>query len=237
MQLGDFDLTILPKNRAHQVQCRVTRRALTADLHSQIITLVETNLICYSSLRSRANDFRLGADGKLGPISFSFLQGFRRFRDDSSIDLGPTPGINLNPAAASLTSFNRDEPTRGEVNYTRFSVHTLVAKKLDITARIVHSNATSSFVFAEAFTGRNWNPRVTGWPPTPPAATPNILNLGQYNITGTTERPNTLGDIGVTFLATNKLRISNTFRVEDFEIDRPRLFSDFFSITRARERR
>ena len=92
-----------------------------------------------SQLKSRANDFRVGADGKVGPINFSFLQGFRRFRDDSFIDLGVTPGINLNPTAASLTTFHRDEPARGSVNYTRFSAPTLVAKKLDITGRIIHS--------------------------------------------------------------------------------------------------
>src|SRR6185295_19713701 len=168
----------------------------------------------------------------LGPIDYSFLQGFRRFRDDSFLSLGPTPGINLNPAAASLTSFNRNEPTRGSVNYTRFSAHTLFAKKLDITGRIVYSKAKSNFAFVETSTGRNLNPRITGWPPTPPAAVPNILNLGQYNITGSASRPNTLGDIGVTFLATDRLRISNTFRVEDFEIDGDAVFSDFFSLTR-----
>ena len=37
----------------------------------------------------------------------------------------------------------------------------------------------------------------------------------------------------MTFLATDKLRISNTFRVEDFEIDGLAVFSDFFSITRG----
>ena len=186
-----------------------------------------------SKLRSRSNDFRLGADGKVGPIDFSFLQGFRRFRDDSSISLGPTSGINLNPTTASLTSFNRNEPARGSVNYTRFSAHTLVAKKLDITGRIVYSKAISRFAFIESSTGRNLNPRITGWPPSPLASTPNTLNLGQYNITGNTRRPNTLGDIGVTLLATDKFRISNTFRVEDFTIDGVAVFSDFFSITRG----
>ena len=122
---------------------------------------------------------------------------------------------------------------RGNVNYTRFSAHTLVAKRLDITGRIVYSKATSRFNFIESFTGRNFNPRVTGWPPTPPAATPNILNLGKYDIVGSTRRPNTLGDIGVTLLATDKLRISDTFRVEDFTIDGTAVFSDFFSITRG----
>ncbi|MEK6283439.1 MAG: hypothetical protein AABN95_24055 [Acidobacteriota bacterium] len=230
MKLGDFDLTLLPKDERIRFNIgyspeRYNGPAFTSYRGGGN----EFNVL--SQLKSRANDFRLGADGKIGPIGFSFLQGFRFFRDDSSIHLGPTPGINLNPAAASLTSLNRDEPVRGEVNYTRFSAHTLIARKLDITARIVHSNATTSFVFAETFTGRNWNPRITGFPPG--TATPNTLNLGQYNITGNTRRPTTLGDIGLTLLATDKLRISNTFRVEDFEIDGFALFSDFFSLTRG----
>ena len=232
MQLGDFDLTLLPKDKRIRFNVGYSPERLNGPAFTNYHAGGnEFNLL--QQFDSRAHDFRLGADGKVGPISFSFLQGLRLFRDDSSIHVGPNPGINLNPTAASLTSFNRDEPVRGEVNYTRFSMHTLLAKKLDITGRIVRSNASTRFVFAETFTGRNWNPRITGWPPTPPAATPNILNLGRYNITGTTTRPNTLGDIGVTFLATNKLRISNTFRVEDFEINGFALFSDFFSITRG----
>jgi hypothetical protein len=231
-QLGDFDLSILPKNRIIRFNVgyspeRYSGPAFT-NYHSGGN---EFNFL--SNLRSRANDFRVGADGKVGPIDYSFLQGFRRFRDDSFISLGPTPGINLNPTAASLTTFNRNEPARGDINYTRFSAHTLVAKKLDITARIIYSKSKSDFSNVETFTGRNWNPRVTGWPPGPLAATPNILNLGQYNVTGDTDRPNTLADIGATWLVTDKLRLSNTFRVEDFKINGNAVFADFFSITRG----
>lgn len=230
-QLGDFDLTLRPRNRTIRFNVGYSPERYSGPAFTNYhFGGGEFNFL--SNLRSRANDFRAGADGTLGPIDFSFLQGFRRFRDDSFVSLGPTPGINLNPLAASLTSFNRNEPTRGSVSYTRFSAHTLVAKKLDITARIVYSQATSTFVLIESSVGRNLNPRITGWPPTPPAATPNTLNLGQYNITGTARRPNTLVDIGATFLATDKLRISNTFRVEDFTIDAMAVFSDFFSITR-----
>lgn len=232
MQMGDFDLTILPKDERIRFNIGYSPERLNGPAFTNYHAGGnEFNFL--SQLNSRARDFRIGADGKIGPIGFSFLQGFRIFSDDSSIHLGPTPGINLNPAAASLTSFNRDEPVRGEVNYTRISAHTLIAKKLDITGRIVHSNATTRFVFTETFTGRNWNPRITGFPPGPLPATPNTLNLGQYNITGNTSRPTTLGDIGVTLLATDKLRISNTFRVENFEIDGFALFSDSFSITRG----
>jgi hypothetical protein len=230
--MGDFDLTLLPKNEKIRFNIGFSPERYGGPAFTNYhVGGNEFNLL--SNLKSRANDFRIGADGKLGPIDFSVLQGFRVFRDDSFISLGPTRGINLNPAVASFTSFNRQEPAHGDVVFTRMSAHTTVAKKLDITARLVHSNATSNFVFNETFAGTNFNPRVTGWPPTPPAATPNILNLGQYKIFGNTKRPNTLVDFGVTLLATQKLRLSNTFRVETFEINGTGLFSDFFSITRG----
>jgi len=231
-ETGDFDLTLLPKNRTIRFTIGYSPERYSGPAYTNYhVGGNEFNFL--SQLRSRANDFRIGADGAVGPVDFSFLQGFRRFRDDSSVKLGLTPGINVNPTAASLTSFNRDEPTRGNVDYTRFSLHTLLAKKLDITGRIVYSKSSSTFSFIENFTGRNWNPRITGWPPGPLPATPNTLNLGQYNVTGSARRPNTLGDIGATFLATDKLRISNTFRVEDFEINGSAVFADFFSITRG----
>jgi hypothetical protein len=103
---------------------------------------------------------------------------------------------------------------------------------LDVTARLVYSNTDTDFTFIENYSGTNWNARVSGWPPTPPNSTPNTLNLGQYNITGSSERPSWLGDIGVTWLATNKFRLSNTFKIEDFNITSDAVFSDFFSLTR-----
>jgi len=232
VKLGDFDLTLLPKNQHIRFNIgyspeRYSGPAFT-NYHSG-----GNEFMLFSQLRSRANDFRVGADGKLGPLNFSFLQGFRRFRDDSVIDLGATPGINLNPAAPSLTSFDRNDPARGSVNYTRFSLQTLIAKKLDVTGRIIYSKAEQNYLFAESFTGRNWNPRITGFPPSPPGATPNILNLGLYNLAGDSERPSWLGDLGLTYMPTDKLRISNTFRVETFEITGSALFSDFFSLTRG----
>lgn len=232
VQLGDFDLTILPKDERIRFNVGFSPERYSGPAFTNYHA-GGNEFMLLSQLKSRANDFRVGADGKVGPVAFSFLQGFRRFRDDSFIDLGTTPGINLNPAAASLTTFSREEPSRGSVNYTRLSVHTMVADRLDITGRVIYSKATSDFNFAENFTGRNWNPRITGFPPSPPGATPNILNLGQYILSGRSERPNTLFDLGLTYRATDKLRISNTFRAEKFEIDGSAVFSDFFSVTRG----
>ncbi len=232
VKLGDFDLTLLPKNRWIRFNVGYSPERYSGPAFTNY-HVGGNEFMLLSELRSRANDFRVGADGKLGPLNFSFLQGFRRFRDDSAIDQGVTPGINLNPAAASLTSFDRNEPARGSVNYTRFSLQTLIAKKLDITGRIIYSKAKQNYVSVESFTGLNWNTRITGFPPSPPAATPNILNLGQYTLNGDSERPNWLGDVGLTWLATDKFRLSNTFKVETFEINGAALFADFFSLTRG----
>jgi len=230
-QMGDFDLTILPKNEKIRFNVGYSPERYSGPAFTTYhIGGNEFNLL--SNLRSRANDFRIGADGKVGPIDFSFLQGFRRFRDDSFIDLGATRGVNLNPAVASFTSFNRNEPTRGSVDYTRFSVHSLVAKKLDITGRIVYSRATSNSAFLENMTGVNFSTRI-GSGAGAQLAPPNVLILGQYNIPGNVKRPNTLGDFGVTFLATDKFRVSNTFRVEDFEINGVAVFNDLFSVSRG----
>ena len=232
VHLGDFDLTLLPKNQHIRFNVGYSPERYSGPAFTNY-HVGGNEFMLLSELRSRANDFRVGADGKLGPLNLSFLQGFRRFRDDSVIDLGVTPGINVNPTAASLTSFERNEPARGSVNYTRFSLQTLVARKLDITGRIIYSKAEQNYSFLENFSGRNWNPRITGFPPSPPAATPNILNLGQYTLNGDSERPNWLGDVGLTLFATNKFRLSNTFRIEKFEITGAALFSDFFSLTRG----
>lgn len=230
-QMGDFDLTLLPKNE----QIRFTVGYSPERYRGPAYTNYHNGgneFWLLQNLKSRADDYRVGADGKLGPIDWTFLQGFRRFKDDSTIPQGI--GLNRNTATtvAQLTSFLRQEPTRGKVNYTRGSIHAFLAHKLDITGRIIYSKATSDSLYAENFTGTNFNFRITGWPPTPPNAQPNTTNPSFYNIAGNTERPNTVGDIGLTYLATDKFRLSNTFRVEDFTIDGIGTFSDFFSITR-----
>jgi len=231
MKMGDFDLTILPKNRLIRFNVGYSPERLNGPAFTNYH--VGGNDFNYPvNLKSRADDFRFGAEGTLGPIDYSFLQGFRRFRDDGFTNLGATPGINLDPTKGQLTSFHHEEPSRGSIDFTRGSIHTFLFKRLDITGRIIYSDSDSTFAFIENYTGTNWNPRVSGWPPGPLPATPNTLNLGQYNITGDTHRPSTLGDIAMTFLATNKLRISNTFRVDDFKIHGNAVMADFFSITR-----
>ena len=226
-ELGDFDLTILPKNDKIRFNIGFSPERFNGPFFSTY-HLGGNEFQLLTNLRSRSNDFRFGAEGKLGPFDFAFMQGFRRFRDDNFIDATPA-FLNPNPVnTARFTTFNRNEPTRGSSEYTRFSVHTLAAKKLDITGRIIYSYASATSRFLENMTGTNFSSRITGQ-----LAPPNVLLLGQYNIPANAKRPNTLGDIGVTLLATNKFRISNTFRVEDFTIDGIATFNDIFSVSRG----
>lgn len=229
--LGDFDLTLLPKNEKIRFNVGYSPERYSGPAFTSYHQ-GGNEFILLSNLKTQANDFRLGADGKVGPIDFSFLQGFRRFHDDSFINLGPTTGVNLNPAVASFTSFNRQEPTSGSTNYTRLSAHTLLAKKFDITGRITYSKATSNSTFLENEAGLNFATRI-GSGATAQLGSPNILLLGQYNIPATANRPNWLGDVGATFLATDKFRVSNTFRVETFQINGIAVFNDTFSVQRG----
>ena len=230
-QLGDFELTLLPKDRRFHFTVGYSPERYSGPAFTNY-HLAGNDFNYPQNLRSRADDYRFGAEARVAGIDLSFLQGFRRFRDDSFVDLGPTKGINAASTAFNFASFTHNDPTRGSIDFTRFSAHTLIAKQLDITARVIYSKSDTDFTQVENFTGTNINARVTGWPPTPPNATPNTLNLGQYNITGDSERPYWLGDIGATWLVTNKFRISNTFRVEDFNITGNAVFADRFTITR-----
>jgi len=224
-EFGDFELTILPKNRLIRFNVGYSPERYDGPFFTNY-HLGGNEFQALVNARTRANDFRVGADGTVGPIDWTFLQGFRRFRDDSFVDV-PASFINPNPAVARFTSFNRNEPTRGKVNFTRASMHTLVAGRLDITSRIVHSNATANSTFIENMTGTNFNSRITGQ-----LGPPNTLLLGQYVIPSNAERPYTLFDLGVTLLATKQFRLSNTFRIEDFTIDGVASFSDIFRVQR-----
>lgn len=235
-QVGDFDLTIRPKNKRLRFTVGYSPARFSGPLYTTFRGGGGDEFPIQSQSDWRSNDFRVGADWKLGPIDFSFQQGFRRFSDDSFVD---NDYLNLgnNPTATNftLTSIDRRHPIRGSVNYSRFSGHTLVAKKVDITARVIYSSATTNFTFTDTLTGTNFNSRFPGIPSTynPTAANPTILTLGQWDYRGDTKRPNTLGDLGVTYLVTDRFRLSNTFRIETFQINGGALYNGRFEITRA----
>jgi hypothetical protein len=211
--MGDFDLTFLPQNERIKFSVgysmdRGSGSAFTTYDYGGDEYPVSSPVL------SESNDYRVGVEVRLGPLDLSFQQGFRYFKDDTTYTV-TTPQIGNNVANASvLNTFHRDFPTRGRIPYTRFSLHSLVAKKLDFTGRFVYSSATTRFSMFEQLTGVSSCPR-----PTPAGCVADNVILDTFTSSGTTKRPNGLGDIGVTFLATDKLRISDTVRINAFHID------------------
>jgi hypothetical protein len=231
-EVGDFDLTLLPKNEklSFKVGYSPTRYngpAFTSWHYGG------DDFVLLSENRSRSHELRVGADWKLGPVDFSLTQGFRRFRDDTSID-NHYLNLGVNPTTASsalLYSLVKEAPIKGTTNYTQFTGHTLVAGKLDLTGRFVYSASKTEFDWSESATGANFNTRITNIPGA--INPPNVLTLGQWNFTGGANRPAVRGDFGATLLVTSKFRISNTFSFDRFHTSGSDFYAGVFSMTRT----
>ncbi|MGH9764776.1 MAG: hypothetical protein ACREDR_35225, partial [Blastocatellia bacterium] len=106
---------------------------------------------------------------------------------------------------SNLATFERDVPTRGRIPYTRLSVHRELAKRVDFTARVIYSSATTHYTLFENATGID----LLG----------NNLLADTTNVTGNAKRPDAIGDGAITIYATDKLTISDAFRVNSFRIN------------------
>jgi hypothetical protein len=234
-QVGDFNLKLLPKNERLSFNIgysptRYSGPAFTSWHYGG------DDFTILSNAKSRSHEFRLGADWRLAGIDFSLLQGFRRFRDESTLDnnylnLGANPATAANTTSALLYSLNRESPIKGNTNYTQFTGHTLVARKLDLTGRFIYSGSKTEVDWQESATGRSFNTRITS----PPGAInpPNILTLGQWNYTGGADRPAVRGDFGATWLVNEKFRISNTFYFDRFNTTGSDYYAGVFSMTKT----
>jgi hypothetical protein len=202
--MGDFDLTFLPQNERIKFSIgysmdRSSGSFLTTNDYQR------DEFATPGSLRREGNDYRFGVDGKVGPVDLSFQQGMRYFKEDSTYFVD-SRNVGNNPTNTSVVNtFRRDLPTRGRIPYTRLSVHSLLAKKLDLTGRFIYQSATSRFTLLDTTTGTD--------------SSNNNIVLDTFTASGDAKRPNAIGDVGVTFLATDKLRISDTVRVNAFHID------------------
>ena len=112
-QLGDFDLTHTAEESNDQIQCRLLAREIQRPGIHKLPRSAETSLIFSRSLSRGLTTSASGRTARLGRSIFHSCKAFVVFATIVLSTSGPTPGINLNPTAASLTSFNRNEPARG----------------------------------------------------------------------------------------------------------------------------
>ncbi|MDH3492037.1 MAG: hypothetical protein OEM82_00685, partial [Acidobacteriota bacterium] len=200
--LGDFDVTLFPQRDIN------VRFGYSFNNQTGPVTLTydydRDEFPINSTFDSDSKDFRFGVDASVLGFNISFTEGYRKFYDktDYRIDM-PQLGNNPNPNS-SFNTFSRLIPERGSANYHSLTIHRTFDKKVDFTGRLIYSNSKSSFDMVEMLSGRD--------------RFGNIVVLEQSDVFGNAERPNLLGDIGVTFFVTDKFTISNTFSANSYRI-------------------
>lgn len=201
--MGDFDITILPQNEKIKF-----RFGYSFDRNNGFATTTyhyqRDDYTLSSDIKTQANDVRFGIDAKLLGFNLSFTEGYRRFKDNTTIYI-PSPQLGYNPTPnSSLTTFSREMPDTGRTFYHRFGIHRTFAKKVDFTGRFIYTETKSKFNFVEKATGLD--------------SSGNPIVLDKIDVNGEAKRPNVLGDLGLTFFVTDKFSISNTFSANAYRI-------------------
>ena len=217
-QFSDFDLVLLPDNERVRFNFGVSRDTRRGPGFTTVRFQGDEYRV-NTDFETRANDFRVGVDATVLGFNLSFLQGARYFLDNTSIFETRTSQGNNTTNNSRIDTLFRELPTRGTHFYSRLSVHRLIAKRLDFTGRFIYLSGSTRFSLLERVTGRA------------SAAPGNLVTPQTVVATGEVRRPSGIGDIGITFLATDKLRISNTFRFDNFRINGDDSIRDVVTLT------
>jgi len=201
---GDFNLTILPQSEKLRINL-----GYSLDRNSgpsvNTIRFQGDEYPAAVPVRMAADEYRVGVDTKLGPFDLSFMQGWRFFKEDN-LYLITVPGLGNNLTnSAKINDFYRNAPTRGDTPFTRFSLHTLIKKRLDFTGRYLYTSGSTDYTFFQNGTGFD--------------SSGNKVNADVITQVGSAKRPNGMGDLAATFYVTDRFRISETFRVNNFRIN------------------
>ena len=209
-QQGDFDLTLWPAYQKFRLNLGYSLNlnsgpSMTTSRYSS------DEFPVLAPVRVAAHDYRIGFDSKLWLFDLSFLQGWRFFKEDTTYFINQQQPGNNTTNTTVIDTYHRDVPTRGETPYTRFSLHTLLAKRVDFTGRYIYASGNTDYTYFDNLTGVNSsNRRVTS---------------DAITVVGEAKRPNSIGDLSATVQVLRWLRISDSFRVQTFRINGEDLFN------------
>ncbi len=164
-----------------------------------------------SVFKLRSDDFRAGVEGKLFGFNFGLNFGHRQFRDNTrffidTFNLGNDPGATN----ATVNSYTRGYPTKGTTDFIHGYFQRTFDRIFDMTGRLIYSETNSKFLEED---------RGVGTSSQSGAAYPRVLiDLDQVRVDGDARRPQTRGDLGVTYRVTDSFRISNTFTFDQFNV-------------------
>lgn len=238
-KFGDFDLRLLPNNRTihFNLGYSLDRNSgdgtttfdysnATASRGSALTVRGGDEYAVIRNIRTRANEYRFGAEGRVGVIDWGFLQGIRAYADDSRDFLNAASQGNNTTNTAFLGTFTLDIPTHSRAYFTRVNAHTFLARRLDVTARYTYSKMRSRYALTEQDTGRTSGSGAN------PVATA-LTYVTTITTPGDSVRPAHLADLGVTWLVTDKLRISETLRYNTFRNEGNQVYTEVTAAFRA----
>ncbi len=205
---GDFDLTLLPQNP--NIRFRVGYSFNFADGTGSTSTRISRGDVfpAFQDVDYRADDFRVGADGKVLGFNFSGTYGYRSFRDRTRFFVNNDPG-DVTSNTIRIDSMERTYPIDGDTNFGVFSVQRTFAKVFDVTAKVSYAAVATDFTFDEVLNYRN---------------STNVAVVDTYNAFGDSKRLQTRADLGVTWRIAEKFRLSNTFNYDGFNINGGNVF-------------
>lgn len=206
----NFELTLFPQRKV-RVRLGYSRNS-SFGLALTTFDFSRDEFAFFEPLRQTYDEYKLGADWSLGRWNFFFDYSYRFFRNDRFLNLvtppNPNPG-NTITGTTFLNSVERAYPGRGRVPFVRFTVSGRPYRTLDVSARVVYSQAKFRFTRSETDDGRTFDP---------PGPTPAQLIVDTLDSVGRVTRPNTLADVAVSWRPIPKLTVSNTFRFNGFNI-------------------
>ena len=204
---GDIDLTLLPDNR--KIRFRFGGSYNISNGAFTYTTRQSNAFPVHSDARTKAYDLRAGADGSFLGFNYSATYGYRSFNDKTTYTLtGPEEGFLVD--TYDFLSYQRSSPINGRTHFGMFSVQRTFAKRFDVTARVLHSKTSNEFRWNEL--SRFYYGSMT------------VITNEELNIAGQSTRPQTRADLGMTWRVTDKLRISNTFTYDGFNLNGGNLY-------------
>lgn len=220
---GDFDVTIFPESEKLRLRFGTSFYNARGDRGSSYRTRDVFPIT--ERLRSDTMDLRGGIDTKLAGFNLSFTAGIRDFDDRGKFVIESRQvgvagscyfGVCISPTDVNfLNRLERQNPTEGDTKYGMFSMHRTFAERLDLTGRFIYSSTDRAFGIFDniSYDGqvRYTNTAGSG------VTSPNLfVDSDTYDIFGRSKRPQSRGDIGFTYAATDKFRISNTFTFDQY---------------------
>lgn len=220
---GDFDLTVFPQSDKLRVRFGTSFYNARGDRGASYRTRDVFPIT--ENLKANAMDVRGGIDTKVAGFNLSFTAGFRDFDDKGKFVVNSRQvgvagscffGVCISPTDINfLNRLERQNPTAGDTKYGMFSMQRTFAKRLDLTGRFIYSTTDRAFnIFDNInYDGQLRYTNTAGSSVTSPAL---FVDADTYEIAGGSKRPQSRGDLGLTYAVTDRFRISNTFTFDQY---------------------